>query len=295
MRHGKNAVTNWVQGSKTASRQQLYGEDLVHSDDSPADPDSPDHDHQRPRPRRAVACDVVAYTAVQLGAAIAITRAFGYGVTPTALLVGAAVNASAQAAIDGGALLLWLAKKTGCIERCQAVRVDDGKATSELKRPGSTWMESDVLCTTTRSAGSAVLEAVSGSMPKAGFVPLDTNQEFGDGGSVCGGDEDEPLHMDCLVCGKSGFLITLTPGIARRGEEWPQSIPGGCGFKATVGPEHVDSFKGQRPYQAVSLSELPTLIRHCVPSLGVTGTLALRPAWPVWPRPAAAQQPKGSQ
>lgn len=55
-----------------------------------------------------------------------------------------------HAAIDRGALLLWLAKKagkTGYIEHCKAARVDDGKATSELTGPGSAWMELDVLCT----------------------------------------------------------------------------------------------------------------------------------------------------
>ncbi|MFE5596284.1 hypothetical protein ACFQ9B_39425, partial [Streptomyces sp. NPDC056549] len=121
--------------------------------------------------------NVASYTAVQLGATFAITRAFGYRVTPTALLAGAAINASTHAAIDRGAVLLWLAGKTGktgYIEHCKAARVDDyGKATAELTGPGSAWIELDVLCTTTRSAGPVVLEAVSGSMPKAGFVPLD--------------------------------------------------------------------------------------------------------------------------
>jgi hypothetical protein len=84
---------------------------------------------------------------VQLGATVAITRAFGYRVTPTALLAGAAINAGTHAAIDRGAVLLWLAKKTGktgYIEHCKAARVDDdGKATSELTGPGSAWMELD--------------------------------------------------------------------------------------------------------------------------------------------------------
>ncbi|MFD9575546.1 hypothetical protein ACFWBI_37720 [Streptomyces sp. NPDC059982] len=246
-----------------------------------------------------MACHVASYTAVQLGATIAITRAFGYRVTPTALLAGAAINAGTHAATDRGAVLLWLAKKTkktGYIEHCQAVRLDDeGAVTKEITGPGSAWMELDVLCTTIRSAGPVVLEAVSGSMAKAGFVPLDTYQEVGDGGSVCGGDEDEPLRMDRLICGKSGFLIALTPGVARRSEEWPQPIPSGRRLEATVGPEHVDSFKDQRPDQPVPLSELPTMIRHCVPSPRVTGTLALRPAWPVWSRPAAAQLTGGSR
>ncbi|MFJ3505028.1 hypothetical protein [Streptomyces sp. NPDC090135] len=32
---------HWVQGSKTAMRKRLYGEDLVHADGSPATPYSP--------------------------------------------------------------------------------------------------------------------------------------------------------------------------------------------------------------------------------------------------------------
>lgn len=142
------ACDHWVQGSKTASRKRLYGQDLVHADGSSATPDS-----TRPTMttsslgRRAVACHVASYTAVQLGVTIAITRAFGYRVKPTALLAGAAINASTHAAIDRGALLLWLAKKTGktgYIEHCQAVRLDgDGVVTKERTGPGSSWMELD--------------------------------------------------------------------------------------------------------------------------------------------------------
>ncbi|MBZ6211985.1 hypothetical protein KVH31_36420 [Streptomyces olivaceus] len=108
MRHAKKAPTNWVQGSKTASRKRLYGKDLVHADGSPATADS-----TRPTMttstlgRRAVVCHVASYTAVQLGATVGITRAFGYRVTPTALLAGAAINAGTHAAIDRGAFLLW--------------------------------------------------------------------------------------------------------------------------------------------------------------------------------------------
>ncbi|WP_328765392.1 MULTISPECIES: hypothetical protein [unclassified Streptomyces] len=142
------ACDNWVQGSKTASRKRLYGNDLVHADGSPATPDS-----TRPTMttsmlgRRAVACHVASYTAVQLGATIAITRAFGYRVAPTALLAGAAINAGTHAAIDRGAVLLWLAKKTkksGYIEHCQVVCLDDeGAVTKEITGPGSAWMELD--------------------------------------------------------------------------------------------------------------------------------------------------------
>ncbi|MEW9513853.1 hypothetical protein [Streptomyces bacillaris] len=76
------ACDHWVQGSKTASRKRMYGEDLVHADGTPATEDS-----TRPTMttstlgRRAVACHVASYSAVQLAATIGITRAFGYRVT----------------------------------------------------------------------------------------------------------------------------------------------------------------------------------------------------------------------
>ncbi|MFE7958693.1 hypothetical protein [Streptomyces sp. NPDC057413] len=153
---------HWVQGSKTAMRKRLYGEDLVHADGSPATPDS-----TRPTMttsalgRRAVACHVASYTAVQVAATIAITRAFGYRVRPGALLAGAAINASTHAALDRGALLLWLAKKTGktgYIEHCKAARVDDGgKATSELTGPGSAWMELDAALHRAIGVGAAAV------------------------------------------------------------------------------------------------------------------------------------------
>lgn len=156
------ACDHWVQGSKTASRKRLYGKDLVHADGSPAAPDS-----TRPTMttselgRRAVACHVAFYTVVQLGATIAITRAFGYRATPTALLAGAAINASTHAAIDRSALLLWLAKKTnktGYIEHCQAVRLDDdGETTKEINGPGSAWMELDAALRRAIGVGAAAV------------------------------------------------------------------------------------------------------------------------------------------
>lgn len=99
------------------------------------------------RARRAVALHVATYTAIQTGAALALTRSFGYRVPASALLAGAVINASTHAAIDRGAVLLWLARKarkTGYIEHCQAVRLSDkGEVTKELTGPGSSWMELD--------------------------------------------------------------------------------------------------------------------------------------------------------
>ncbi|MFI1312802.1 hypothetical protein ACH4TS_22060 [Streptomyces albidoflavus] len=143
-----SACDHWVQGSTTAERKRLYGADLVHADGSPATPDSTRRTMTTSTlGRRAVACHVASYTSVQLAATIGITRAIGYRVTPTALLAGAAINASTHAAIDRGALLLWLAKKTkktGYIEHCQAVRLDaDGETSEEITGPGTAWMELD--------------------------------------------------------------------------------------------------------------------------------------------------------
>jgi hypothetical protein len=138
----------WVQNSGTASRKRLYGDHMVHPDGTPADPASTRPAMTASRlGRRAVTCHVASYTAVQLAAAIGITRAFGYRPRPAALLAGAAINAATHAVIDRGALLLWLARKTGksgYVEHCKAVRLDgDGNATAELTGPGSAWMELD--------------------------------------------------------------------------------------------------------------------------------------------------------
>ncbi|MFJ7063570.1 hypothetical protein ACIQVA_38995 [Streptomyces microflavus] len=112
--------------------------------------------------RRAVAFHMASYTAVHLAATIGITRVFGYRVTPAALLAGAAINASTPAAIDRGALLLWLAKKTkktGYIEqKCQTVRMDDeGALTREVNGPGIAWMELDAALQRAVGVGAAAV------------------------------------------------------------------------------------------------------------------------------------------
>ncbi|MGW3983821.1 hypothetical protein [Streptomyces mirabilis] len=153
---------HWVQGSKSASRKRLYGEDLVHADGSPADPDSTHPTMTESQlGRRAVACHVASYTAVQLAATVTVTRAFGYRVSPGALLAGTVINAGTHAAIDRGALLMWLARKsgkTGYIEHCKAVRVDDkDQVTSELTGPGSAWMELDAALHRAIGVGAAAV------------------------------------------------------------------------------------------------------------------------------------------
>ncbi|MCQ8833774.1 hypothetical protein [Streptomyces malaysiensis] len=97
--------------------------------------------HLRPRE------NVATHTAIQTGAATALTRAFGYRIPASALLTGAAINGFTHAAIDRGALFLWLAKKagqSGYIEHCQTVRLDkDGTPKEEINGPGTAWIELD--------------------------------------------------------------------------------------------------------------------------------------------------------
>jgi hypothetical protein len=144
---------HWIQGSTSASLKRLYGDHLVYRDGTPVDQDLTREENGEPvwgasiLGRHHATRHVASYTAVQVAATIGVTRAFGYRVTPGALLAGAAINASTHVAIDRGAVLLWLAKKTGktgYIEHCKAARVDDdGTATAELTGPGSAWMELD--------------------------------------------------------------------------------------------------------------------------------------------------------
>ena len=156
---------HWVQGSQTAGLKRLYGDHHVTPDGTPVDQATDVTTKQTMTAstlgRYAVTKHVASYTAVQAAATIVVTKAFGYRVSPTALLAGAAVNAGTHAAIDRGALLLWLAKKTGktgYIEHCKAARVDDdGNATAELTGPGSAWMELDAALHRAIGVGAAAV------------------------------------------------------------------------------------------------------------------------------------------
>ncbi|MGA4875845.1 hypothetical protein [Streptomyces lydicamycinicus] len=142
----------WAQGSTTAKCKRFYGEHLVYLDGvAVGEEKSPRAGEPTmtasARGRRAVALHVATYTAIQTGAAVALTRSFGYRVPASALLAGAAINGVTHAAIDRGALFLWLAdkaKKRGYVEHCQAVRLDEaGEAQSEITGPGTAWIELD--------------------------------------------------------------------------------------------------------------------------------------------------------
>ncbi|MEU8434512.1 hypothetical protein AB0F18_16635 [Streptomyces sp. NPDC029216] len=142
---------HWGQASETAKCKRLYGEHRVYSDGTSAregdgrtgEPTT----SASARGRRAVARHSAEYTAIQTGLALTLTRAFGYRVSPAALLAGAAINGLTHAAIDRGAFFLWLADRTGkrgYVDHCQATRLDpDGGAHEEITGPGSAWMELD--------------------------------------------------------------------------------------------------------------------------------------------------------
>ncbi|MGP3950956.1 hypothetical protein [Streptomyces sp. 7N604] len=143
---------HWAQGSETARCKRLYGRHLVYRDGVKVGEEKDDRSGEptmraSERGRRAVALHVATYTAIQTGAAAALTRAFGYRVPPSALLAGAAINGLTHAVIDRGALFLWLARKAGqagYIDHCQAVRLDkDGAPQKEINGPGTAWIELD--------------------------------------------------------------------------------------------------------------------------------------------------------
>jgi hypothetical protein len=157
---------HWAQGSETARCKRLYGRHLVYRDGVKVGTEKDDRSGEptmtaSERGRRAVALHVATYTAIQTGAAAALTRAFGYRLPASALLAGAAVNGFTHAAIDRGALFLWLAKKarkSGYIEHCQAVRLDkDGTPMKEINGPGTAWIELDAALHRVIGVGAAAV------------------------------------------------------------------------------------------------------------------------------------------
>ncbi|MYZ34353.1 MULTISPECIES: hypothetical protein [unclassified Streptomyces] len=106
----------WVQNSKDAAAKGVHGDHLVFRDGTPVT-ENPWHSAPTMTAsafgRRAVARHVASYSAVQLAATVAVTRALGYRVPAGALLAGAAINAGTHALIDRRDPLIWLAKKCG--------------------------------------------------------------------------------------------------------------------------------------------------------------------------------------
>ncbi|WP_242535535.1 hypothetical protein [Streptomyces albidoflavus] len=142
---------HWAQGSTTAKCKRLYGTHQVYRDGVAVGEEKGDRSGEptmtaSARGRLAVAVHVASYTAIQTGAAVALTRSFGYRVPASALLAGAAVNGLTHAAIDRGAVFLWLAdkaKKSGYVQHCQAVRLGEDGPYGEINGPGTAWIELD--------------------------------------------------------------------------------------------------------------------------------------------------------
>ncbi|MEU6621916.1 hypothetical protein ABZ926_14225 [Streptomyces litmocidini] len=144
---------HWVQSSEDARLKGLHGDHFVYADGTPLPDGADPADSDIPVFKasvlgRAAACrHVRSYTAVQLGTALAVTRALGHRVPLGALLAGAAVNAATHLVIDRREPLLKLADrvgKRGYIDHCTATRVNDkGEVTTELSGPGTALMELD--------------------------------------------------------------------------------------------------------------------------------------------------------
>ncbi|GGO60135.1 hypothetical protein [Streptomyces lasiicapitis] len=106
----------WVQNSTDASNKGVHGDHPVYRDGTPAT-ENPGNSASTMTAsafgRRAVARHVASYSAVQMAAAIVVTRTLGYRVPAGALFAGAAINAATHAVIDRRDPLIWLAKKCG--------------------------------------------------------------------------------------------------------------------------------------------------------------------------------------
>ncbi|MER6501590.1 hypothetical protein ABT218_19880 [Streptomyces sp. NPDC001455] len=142
----------WVQHPDDSAAKGIHGDHLVYRDGTPVTGNP-----WRGEPtmtasaygRRAVARHVASYSAVQLAASVAITRALGYRVPARALLAGAAINAATHAVIDRRDPLVWLAKKcgkTGYLEHATVVRKACEESTEPVQDtagPGTALMELD--------------------------------------------------------------------------------------------------------------------------------------------------------
>lgn len=143
----------WCQQYRDAVGKGMYGTHRVHLHDG-----SPVPVGGTPPPawrtvsasaygRLCAVRHVAAYTAVQTAAAVLLTRLLGVRVKPRSLAVGMLINAVTHAVIDRRAplyALADLARKTGYIEHCGAVRQKpDGGFAVEQGGPGSAAFELD--------------------------------------------------------------------------------------------------------------------------------------------------------
>ncbi|MFD8938580.1 hypothetical protein ACFV0R_25575 [Streptomyces sp. NPDC059578] len=145
----------WVQNDKDACGKGLHGDHLVRRDGTPVS-ESSGHQAQTMTAsaygRRAAARHVASYSAVQLAAAVAITRSLGHRVPAGALLAGTAINAITHGVIDRRDPLIWLAKKAGkygYVQHATVVRKAGGESTEhpepvqDVAGPGTALMELD--------------------------------------------------------------------------------------------------------------------------------------------------------
>lgn len=143
---------HWVQNSRDAAGKGARGAHLVYVADGKPVTDDPWRHGKEGRTctasaygRACVARHVASYSAVQLLASVAVTRAFGVRIPVRALLAGAAVNGLTHAVLDRREPLLWLAAragKAGYIQHATAVR-KPGDVAPELSGPGTALMELD--------------------------------------------------------------------------------------------------------------------------------------------------------
>lgn len=159
---------HWTQSDRDARLKGLHGEEKVWADGVPVGEETDDRTGQPAFTasqvgRRAAARHAATYTAGQLAATVAVTRALGYRVPVRALLAGALVNFGTHALIDRRAPLLWLAGragKRGYIDHCHAVRLTgDGTPAAELAGPGTALMELDGALHRAIGVGAALLTA----------------------------------------------------------------------------------------------------------------------------------------
>jgi hypothetical protein len=122
---------HWTQSDRDARLKGLHGDQKVWADGTPVGDEIDDRSGQPTFTasqvgRRAAARHAGTYTAGQLAATVAVTRALGYRVPARALLAGALINFGTHALIDRRDPLHWLADragKRGYIDHCHAVRL----------------------------------------------------------------------------------------------------------------------------------------------------------------------------
>lgn len=143
-----DALDHWGQPSWAAKHKRTYGSHLVYRDGTPVGPGNCRPEGRTSTAtqlgRRACTQHVATYTAGQLAAVIAVTRACGYRIPLHAALLGAAINATTHWALDRGELLRYLAdaaRQTEYLKAMTVVRAPGGDA--DQHGAGTAWNELD--------------------------------------------------------------------------------------------------------------------------------------------------------